>query len=69
MIGRERFGIPPDARAVLLVEFDQGTSGEMAEAQKSCGIFSLCRPIDVAYEKEEQERLWTVRKAIYPTFI
>jgi len=39
----------------------------MAEAQKSCESFSLCRPMDVAYEKEEQERLWTVRKAIYPT--
>jgi FAD/FMN-containing dehydrogenase/Fe-S oxidoreductase len=68
MIGRERFGIPPDAQAVLLVEFDQGdVRHEMTEAQKSCQAFSLCRPIDIAYEKEKQERLWAIRKAIYPT--
>jgi len=68
MIGRERFSIPLDAQAVLLVEFDQADDQQkMAEAQKSCQAFSLCRPMDVAYEKKDQERLWTVRKAIYPT--
>jgi FAD/FMN-containing dehydrogenase/Fe-S oxidoreductase len=68
MIGRERFFIPPDTRAVLLVEFDEGNVRQkMIEAQKSCQAFSLSRPMDVAYEKEEQAQLWEVRKAIYPT--
>jgi FAD/FMN-containing dehydrogenase/Fe-S oxidoreductase len=68
MIGRDRFGIPHDARAVLLIEFDEGdVRRKIDEVQKSCRAFSLGRPIEAAYDAEDQERLWTIRKAIYPT--
>ncbi len=68
LVGRQSFGIPRETQALLLMEFDHGNLDEkLIEAKEICKHFSLCGPIKIATEKEEQENLWKVRKALYPT--
>ncbi len=68
LIGRNKFNIPLDAKAMLLVEFDQQPIHEKIDSlNKLKEKFKLCENIDVAYEKEAQDNLWKARKAIYPT--
>lgn len=73
LIGRGRFGIPPEAAAMLLVEIDEEPIEQkihlIREATKT---YRLSRPVEVARSdepdgQERQEALWRVRKAIYPT--
>ncbi len=72
LIGRDQHGIPSDAAATLLAEFDHedGRDGHRDTADR---LASLCRryrlasdPI-VATAQEQRERLWKARKALYPT--
>jgi len=73
LIGRNRFGIPAEAAAMLLVEFDDEPIEEKIELiRKTTRAYRLSRPVDVArsdepHGLERQEALWKVRKAIYPT--
>lgn len=68
LIGRSRFGIPTNAAAVLLVEFDEPPAGDrLARAETACrGLHHAAQPA-LAVEPEQQAALWAVRKAIYPT--
>ena len=70
LIGRPAHGVPPDAAATLLAEFDG--SGQpiaaMLEAVKAvCRKYRLCQDPTIAIEKEHQEQLWKARNALYPT--
>ncbi|HTN43282.1 MAG TPA: FAD-binding and (Fe-S)-binding domain-containing protein [Nitrospiria bacterium] len=73
LIGRGRFGIPPEAAAMLLIEFDEEPiEDKIDRIHETTKIYRLSRPIDVArsdrpHGQEQQEALWRVRKAIYPT--
>lgn len=68
LIGRSRFGIPEQAGAVLLVEFDQAPAAQrLAQADAACRGLSQPAPPALAAEPAQQAALWAVRKAIYPT--
>ncbi|RYX94155.1 FAD-binding protein, partial [bacterium] len=68
LLGRNKFNIPYDAKAMLLVEFDKEPIDEKIETVNLLTEkYQLCEKIAVAYEKEAQEILWKARKAIYPT--
>lgn len=71
LIGRSAHGIPADAAATLLAEFDDpegGTAGEtMARLAALCRRFRLSSDPLVASDPEQRQRLWRARKALYPT--
>lgn len=68
LLGRNKFNIPLDAKAMLLVEFDQEPiNKKIDEVKNLITKYKLCREIDIAFEKESQDNLWKARKAIYPT--
>jgi Fe-S oxidoreductase len=68
LVGRAANGIPEEAQALLLMEFDQGNLEEqITQAKRLCDRYTLCGTMAVAREKEEQADLWKIRKAIYPT--
>jgi len=76
LIGRAQHGIPSDAAATLLAEFDQesGSRGiEESITAQAARMTDLCRryrlaadPV-VAFDREQREALWKARKALYPT--
>ena len=68
LIGRSRHGIPGDAAATLLIEFDQaGDHGGIAQLQAACRHYRLAGDPVVATDPEHQRNLWKARKALYPT--
>ena len=73
LIGRGRFGIPSEAAAMLLVEFDEEPIEEkIHKVRETARAYRLSRPVEFARSdeprgQEQQEALWRVRKAIYPT--
>ncbi len=68
LIGRGRFGIPVEAAAMLLVEFDEEPLEErIALIRNTAASYRLRGEVQIALEREPQEALWKVRKAIYPT--
>jgi FAD/FMN-containing dehydrogenase/Fe-S oxidoreductase len=71
LIGRAAHGVPADAAATLLAEFD-GTlglsiAGILEQVKAICRKYRLCEEPTVAVEKEHQEQLWKARNALYPT--
>ncbi len=67
LVGRERFGIPNHAAAMLLVEFDASPREKMEEVRRWVGKYRLSAPMTEAFDSESQAELWRVRKAMYPT--
>jgi FAD/FMN-containing dehydrogenase/Fe-S oxidoreductase len=72
LIGRSQHGIPADAAATLLAEFDGDESRysirEQAERVRSvCRRYKLSSDPVLAFEQEQRDRLWKARKALYPT--
>ncbi|MBM4122875.1 MAG: FAD-binding oxidoreductase [Nitrospira sp.] len=72
LIGRSKHGIPADAAATLLAEFDGDGSRhdirELAERVRSiCRKYALSSDPVLAFEHEQREQLWKARKALYPT--
>jgi len=71
LIGRDRFQIPADAAALLLVELDargeEGASQQATRAAAVCRKYHLAAEPAVAIEQEHRETLWKARKALYPT--
>jgi FAD/FMN-containing dehydrogenase/Fe-S oxidoreductase len=67
IVGRTRHGIPQEARAMLLMEFDESPIDErLQRVRELCRGYELFGEIQVAHEKEDQAALWKARKAIYP---
>ncbi|MGD9851621.1 MAG: FAD-binding and (Fe-S)-binding domain-containing protein [Nitrospirales bacterium] len=68
LIGRGTYGIPADAAATLLIEFDQDAqSGRSDRLLAMCRTFSLAGDLTMASDPEQQAQLWKARKALYPT--
>ncbi len=72
LIGRDKHGIPADAAATLLAEFDDDGSRrdirEQAERVTSaCRQYRLSSDPVMAFEREQRDQLWKARKALYPT--
>ncbi|RMH31615.1 MAG: FAD-binding oxidoreductase [Nitrospirae bacterium] len=68
LIGRHTYGIPADATATLLIEFDQGsTPGRTDRLMRLCRRYRLADKPALAFDQEHQAQLWRARKALYPT--
>lgn len=68
LIGRDRHGIPSDAAATLLIEFDEGEGADRRERlQELCRTFPLTGEVRLASDPRQQADLWKARKALYPT--
>ena len=71
LINRSAHGVPADAAATLLAEFDGGLGTPIAaileQVKAICRKYRLCEDPTVAVEKEHQEQLWKARNALYPT--
>ncbi len=68
LIGRERFGIPKTADAMLIVEFDDPPFDEKVEAIRSLtSQFKLSSEIFAESDPKKQGELWKARKSIVPT--
>ncbi len=67
LIGRQKFHVPEDAEAMLLVEFDQSGRQKMEAMIRGLEGYQLSAPVRVALDPEQQAQFWGVRKAIYPT--
>jgi FAD/FMN-containing dehydrogenase/Fe-S oxidoreductase len=71
LIGRRAHGIPADAAATLLAEFDGGLGVAVSEildrVKAICRKYRLSEDPTIAVEKEHQEQLWKARNALYPT--
>jgi len=67
LVGRERFGIPKQAAAMLLAEFDESPRSKMEEVRRAMARYQLSAPMTEAFDPENQAELWRVRKAMYPT--
>jgi FAD/FMN-containing dehydrogenase/Fe-S oxidoreductase len=66
LVGRHRFGIPADAEALLLVEFDESVNRKMEKVRLVMANYPLSAPMAEAYDPEKQAGLWKARKAINP---
>lgn len=68
LIGRGTYGIPADAAATLLIEFDQDAeTGRSDRLLAMCRNFSLAGTLTMASDPDQQAQLWKARKALYPT--
>lgn len=71
LIGRAAHGVPADASATLLAEFDGGIGLSITEildrVKAICRKYRLCEDPALAIEKAHQEELWRARNALYPT--
>ncbi|HJU06167.1 MAG TPA: FAD-binding and (Fe-S)-binding domain-containing protein [Nitrospiraceae bacterium] len=73
LIGRARHGIPGDAAATLLAEFDEQGCPGLSSAEQGDRVTTVCRayrlscdPV-LAFDAEQRDQLWKARKALYPT--
>ena len=70
LIGRDQHGIPHDAQATLLAEFDAETTSDAHEGgrlREACRPFRLAAAPLLAFTPEQRDALWKARKALYPT--
>ncbi|MEW5923635.1 MAG: FAD-binding and (Fe-S)-binding domain-containing protein [Candidatus Zixiibacteriota bacterium] len=67
LIGRSRFGIPSDAAALLLIEFDDAIEERRKHFNDIIRQFDLAGDVDYATDASASAALWKARKAIVPT--
>ncbi len=67
LIGREKHGLPKEAAALLLVEFDEDISAQKDAFEMIAGSLNLIFPPEYAHDPEKTAALWKARKAIVPT--
>ena len=67
LIGRDKFGIPGSAAALLLVEFDDDINARKAKFDALTARLNLVAPAEFASDSESTAALWRARKAIVPT--
>ena len=72
LIGRSQHGIPADAEATLIAEFDE-TDESPTHVDYGRAIGIICRAFHLAavpvlaFTHEQREHIWKARKALYPT--
>src|SRR5712691_595906 len=71
LLDREALGVPPAARAMLLVEFDDGDLAAIADGVvgRIPSRYPLSQAAEVAFDTARQSALWNVRRAVFPTII
>ena len=71
LLDREVLGIPRTAKAMLLVEFDEGDLDAIADAvvRRVATRYRLSRDAEVASDPVRQSTLWRVRRSVFPTII
>ncbi len=68
LIGRARFGIPPEADSLLLIEFDSEPQEDLvAKTRERLRTYPAPVPPQVATDPEHQKSLWKARHALFPT--
>ncbi len=67
LIGRDKFNIPPGAKALLLVEFDDDIQSKKASLETLTQKLNLEAPAEFASDPAAAAELWRARKAIVPT--
>jgi FAD/FMN-containing dehydrogenase/Fe-S oxidoreductase len=67
LIGRQKFDIPENAAALLLVEFDDNIERRKADFEKLMNSLTLAAPPAYADNTECTAALWRARKSIVPT--
>ncbi|UCD16613.1 MAG: FAD-binding oxidoreductase [Candidatus Zixiibacteriota bacterium] len=67
LIGRKRFDIPPEAAAMLLVEFDSDVALKKTAFIDLAARLTLAAPVEFAADPETAAALWEARRAIVPT--
>ena len=70
-LDRDALGVPSHARAMLLVEFDEGDVAGIAKtlAERVESRFGVSRPPEIAEDPQRQAVLWKVRRSLYPAII
>ncbi|MHB8482810.1 MAG: FAD-binding and (Fe-S)-binding domain-containing protein, partial [Nitrospiria bacterium] len=66
LVGRDRYGIPPDAEVMLLAEFDESVQSKMESVRTSAARYQISAPVAEAYDPDTQAELWKARKGINP---
>jgi len=71
LLNREALDVPRTAKAMLLVEFDEGDVEEIANrvVETIASRYRLSRPAEVASDSARQSLLWRVRRSVFPTII
>ncbi len=71
VLGRESHGIPGRARALVLVEFDDGDLQTLGArvAREVAPRYRLSAPVEVAADAERQAALWKARRSLFPTLL
>jgi len=71
VLGREAYGIPPQARAMLLVEFDEGDLEALVAriVREVAPRYRLTRPVEAAFDPDRQAALWKARRSLFPTLL
>src|SRR5881628_2599149 len=71
LLDREALGVPRAAKAMLLVEFDEGDLDAIADAvvRRVATRYRLSRDAEVASDPVRQSTLWKVRRSLFPTII
>jgi len=67
LIGRQKFDIPDNAAALLLIEFDDNIANRKIAFEKVVGNFDLAASPAYADNPERTAALWRARKSIVPT--
>ncbi len=66
LIGREQHSIPPQAEAMLMLEFDDDLEGREKALNRTIDKLHLAGPPERAATEEQRLALWAARKAIVP---
>ncbi|TMA05285.1 MAG: FAD-binding oxidoreductase [Methanobacteriota archaeon] len=71
LLDREALGVPREAKAMLLVEFDAGDIEAIADAvvKRVATAYPLSRAAEIAFDPVRQSALWRVRRSLFPTII
>lgn len=71
LVDRGALGVPPSARAMLLVEFDEGDVAAVAAGvvERVRTRHALSQPPEVAEDPGRQAVLWKVRRALFPALV
>ncbi len=71
VLGRNEHGIPPQTRALVLVEFDEGDVDAIAAriVRDLAPKYRLSQPVEVATDAARQAELWKARRSLFPTLL
>jgi len=71
VLGRGAHGIPPQARAMILVEFDDEDFESRIDriSREIVPRYALSRPMEIASSLERQTALWSARRSLFPTLL